>query len=174
DYTKAEDMIATVPSNGVGVMDRGFASKPFIKKILEVQGDNKKYFVIRLNANYTLEALGNGEFRIGKRKDVVACRVINFCDLKNRAEYRLATNLPKWGEGGVKDEEIMEIYRKRWQIELLWKFLKMPMKLDRFISKNMNEIEMQIYVTLTCYLMLHLLEIPKMWGVKLLDKIRYL
>ena len=68
----------------------------------------------------------------------------------------------------------MEIYRLRWQIELLWKFLKMHLKLYHLITKNINGIAIQIYATLIAYLILQLTEIPKMWGSKLLDTLRYL
>ena len=68
-----------------------------------------------------------------------------FCDLKKRTEFRLATDLPSEGEGAVSNEEIAEIYVQRWQIELLWKFLKMHLKLDNLITKNENGIRIQIY-----------------------------
>lgn len=41
------------------------------------------------------------------------------CDLEKEEEFRLATNLPA---EEITNEEIGEIYRQRWQIELLWKF----------------------------------------------------
>jgi putative transposase len=84
------------------------------------------------------------------------------------------TNLPTDGEAAVTNEEVMQIYRYRWGIELLWKFLKMHLKLDRLITKNVNGITIQIYISLIAYLILQLLDIPKQWGNKLLDKLRYL
>jgi IS4 transposase len=59
-------------------------------------------------------------------------------DLFDRTEFRLATNLPESGEFAVSNEEVGEFYRSRWQIELLWKFLKIHLKLDRLITKNTN------------------------------------
>lgn len=82
----------------------------------------------------------------------------------------MVTNLGK----EITDEEVMEIYINRWQIELLWKFLKMHLKLDKLVCKNQRGIEIQIYMTLIVYLILELVEIPKIWGRKLLDKLRYL
>ena len=58
------------------------------------------------------------------------------------------------------NEEVSEIYRNRWQIEILWKFLKMPLKLDRLITKNINGVTIQIYMVLIAYLILQLMEIP--------------
>jgi IS4 transposase len=72
------------------------------------------------------------------------------------------------------NEEIGEIYRNRWQIEILWKFLKMHLKLDRLMSKNINGVTMQIYMVLIAYLILELMEIPAFYGQRLLDKFRYL
>lgn len=101
-------------------------------------------------------------------------RVVSFRDLETKREYRLVTNLPSTGEAAIVDEEVMKIYCCRWSIELLWKFLKMHLKLDRLITKNVNDIGIQIYATLIAYLILQLVEIPKIWENKLLDKLRYL
>ncbi len=94
--------------------------------------------------------------------------------METKKEYRLVTNLPETGEIAVTAESVMEIYRCRWSIELLWKFLKMHLKLDHLITKNVNGIAIQIYATLIAYLILQLVEIPQAWETKLLDKLRYL
>jgi len=69
---------------------------------------------------------------------------------------------------------VSEFYRLRWQIELFWKFLKMHLKLDRLITKNVNGIEMQIYGCLIAYVILQLMTILQEFGNKVLDKLRYL
>lgn len=68
----------------------------------------------------------------------------------------------------------MEIYRCRWGIEFLWKFLKMHLKLEHLIIKNINGIAIQTYVTLIAYLILQLVKLPQIWDQKLLNKLRYL
>ena len=50
--------------------------------------------------------------------DAQAYRVINFCDLEAKTEFRLVTNLPSDGEAAVSDDEIRDIYRLRWGVEL--------------------------------------------------------
>ncbi|MBR8827522.1 MAG: transposase [Gomphosphaeria aponina SAG 52.96 = DSM 107014] len=77
-------------------------------------------------------------------------------------------------ESEVNDEEIGEIYRKRWGRETLWKLLKMPLKLDKLITKNENGIRRQIYSCLIGYILLQLIDIPEEIGKKSLDKLRYL
>ncbi len=51
-------------------------------------------------------------------------RVVDFCDLESQCEFHPATNLSDFSK-----DEIAEICRHRWQIELLWKSLKMHLKL---------------------------------------------
>ena len=133
-----------------------------------------KYFVLRIKNNISLQMLEDGNFLIGTGKDQVKARVVIFCDLETRSEFRLSTNLPMEGEALVSNEEIGEIYRLRWQIELLWKFLKMHLKLDRLITKNVNGITLQIYASLIAYMILQLVKIPRVFGCKILDKLRYL
>nr|WP_042893149.1 IS4 family transposase [Anaplasma marginale] len=171
DYKFGDKMINSLAKNAVGVLDRGFASKEFLKKTLELN----KNFVIRISKLYKLEFIEDSEYiKVGRGKDSGLYRVVNFCDIQTKTEYRLVTNLPSKGEKYVSNEEISQIYRQRWGIECLWKFLKMHLKLDDLITKNINGITIQIYSTLIAYLILHLVEIPQEFGNKLLDKLCYL
>ncbi len=122
-------------------MDRGFASRLRIPKLLE---EKDKHFILRVKNNMTLEMLENGRCKLGKGKRQVEVRVVAFCDLESRTEFRIATDLPLEGKGAVSNEEIGEMYRQRWQIELL------------------------------CYLILQLIDIAEDFGKSLLDKLRYL
>jgi len=167
DYKYGHQTVAAIPENGVGIMDRGFASCERIKELKEKEN---KGFVLRIKNNVSLEMLENGQSKVGKDEREVEIRVVAFCDLEERTEFRLATNLPFDGEEGVSNEEIAEIYVQRWQIELLWKFLKMHLKLDRLMTKNENGIRIQIYSCLIAYLILQLIEIPQEFGKTILDK----
>jgi len=171
DHKYGQETVESIPDNAVGVMDRGFASTQRIKELKE---QKNKAFVLRIKNNITLEMLENGNCKVGKDEREVEIRVVAFCDLEDRTEFRLATNLPEAGEEGISNEEIAEIYVQRWQIELLWKFLKMHLKLDRLMTKNENGIRIQIYVSLMAYLILQIIDIPPEFGKSLLDKLRYL
>ncbi len=72
------------------------------------------------------------------------------------------------------NEAIGKNYHRKWQIEWLWEFLKMHLKLANLITKNKNGIRIQIYAALIAYLILQLVEIPRKFGKTLLDKLRYL
>ena len=152
-------------------MDRGFAGLKFIQKLVQ---DNK-YFVLRIKNNWKLEFESESRLtKIGSSTDAQAYRMVNFCDVETQTEFRLVTNLPDDGDAAVSDEEIRDIYRLRWGVELFWKVLKMHLKLDKLISKSVNGITIQLYASLIAYLILQLISIPTQWGNKLLDKIRYL
>jgi putative transposase len=171
DSKYGEETIAATPKNGVSIMDRGFCKLERIKDLIQ---DKERYFVMRIKNDMSLQMLENGKFLVGTGTKKVECRIVNYCDLEEGTEFRLATNLPEIGEFAVSNEEIGEFYRNRWQIELLWKFLKMHLKLDRLITKNTNGIEIQIYCCLIAYIILQLVETPKEFGDKILDKLRYL
>lgn len=132
DARFAEMVNSMIPQDGVGVMDRGFATW----ELLDELSATKTRFVVRIKNNMKTEL------------DHQRYRVVWFCDLESRSEFRLATNLDQ-----MTNEEVSEIYRNRWQIEILWKFLKMPLKLDRLITKNINGVTIQIYMVLIAYLM---------------------
>ena len=168
DSKEGAKTIEDIPENGIGVMDRGFCSKLRIKNLSKIED---KSFVLRIKNNMKLEMLENGNCKLGGEQDNVEIRVVNFCSLENQVEYRLATNL---SELEFSHLEIGEIYRKRWAIETLWKFLKMHLKLDKLITKNDNGIAIQIYSCLIGYVILQLTEIPREIGSKALDKLRYL
>jgi IS4 transposase len=85
----------------------------------------------------------------------------------------LLSNLTWRVEEALTQTEIVEADQKCWSIEIFWKFLKMHLKLDELITKNVNKISIQIYASLIVYLILKLVEIPKEFGEKLIDKLRY-
>jgi len=146
-------MIGTIPENAIGIMDRGFASW----KLMDEMCQRNTLFIVRIKNNMKLQP------------DNPDIRVIQFFNEEENTEYRLATNVTS-----MTDEEICEAYRLRWRIELLWKALKMHLKLDRIITKNENGVRLQIYAVLIGYLILRLLEIGQNKTYELMDKLRYL
>jgi putative transposase len=153
DAKFAESTLSMIPENTVGIMDRGFASWEF----LEQMSQTETLFVVRIKNN------------MKTKFDHERYRVVWFCDVESQTEYRLATNVNQ-----MSNEEVSDTYRHRWQIEVLWKFLKMHLKLDRLITKNVNGVGLQIYMVLIGYLILELMEVPSFYGHQLLDKFRYI
>ena len=149
--------MSKLPGNAVGVMDRGFAGLKFIQELIP---DNK-YFVLQIKNNWKLEFESESRLtKIGSSTDAQAYRMVNFCDVETKTEFRLVTNLPDDGDAAVSDAEIRDIYRLRWGVELFGKFLNMHLKLDRLIGKSLNGITIQLYASLIAYLILQLISIP--------------
>jgi putative transposase len=168
DSKEGNKTINEIPQNGIGIMDRGFCS---LKRIEELNQKDNQYYVLRIKNNIQIMPGENKNYLVGTGTNQVETRVINFCDLEERTEYRLVTNL---SEEEMNNEEISEVYRNRWAIETLWKFLKMHLKLDKLMTKNVNGIRIQIYSCLIAYILLQLVEIPPEIGEKALNKLRYL
>ena len=169
DSKYGKETIAEIPKNGIGIMDRGFSSIDRIRELLE---KNNRFFVLRIKNNTNLKLLENGNCLIGTKGNQIEARVVNnFCDLEERTEFRLVTNLSS-------DEftalDIAEIDRQRWAIELLWKFLKMHLKLDKLMTKSVNGITIQIYSCLIVYIILQLTDIYTKIVKTTLDILRYL
>jgi putative transposase len=171
DYKYGDKLVSNLEEDRVAVMDRGFAGVSFINYCQE----NNKKFVVRIKNDWKLRFSEDDKYLYWNNNNLNSrCKVVAFCDLETQTEFRLATNLVDDNSENIITEDIGEIYKNRWQIELLWKFLKMHLKLDNLISKNCNGIEIQIYMCLIGYLVLQLVEIPMTFGNKLLDKLRFL
>ena len=63
-------------------------------------------------------------------------------------------------------EDIIAIYRKRWEIELLFKLLKQNFPLKYFYGESANSIKIQIWVTLIANLLLMIIQkrIKRPWS----------
>ena len=70
-------------------------------------------------------------------------------DVKKRKLISLLTN-----DMESDPEEIVAIYRKRWEIELLFKQMKQNFPLKYFYGESANAIKIQIWVTLIANLLL--------------------
>lgn len=53
-------------------------------------------------------------------------------------------------------ERISELYRKRWQIEIFFKWIKQNLKIKKFFGRCENAMKTQIYIAMIAYLLLRL------------------
>lgn len=90
-------------------------------------------------------------------------RIITYADL-DKKKPRLISLLTNDMEMEV--EEIIAIYRKRWEIELLFKQLKQNFPLRYFYGESANAIKIQIWVTLIANLLLMIIQkrIKRTWS----------
>lgn len=132
--------------------DRGVAYVTKIKK-------NLKYEVLLDFMEMTPE--GKMEYReqvVVFRKDAInhIARLITYVDIKKDKQPKLITLLTN--DFDMRPETIVDIYRRRWQIESLFKQIKQNFPLRYFYGESENAIKIQIWVTLIANLLLSLLQ----------------
>ena len=111
--------------------------------------------------NYNLLTKEDGEYGIladceaglghSQQKQKVKCRIIKFYDSKEQREIEFITN-----DMQLAACTIAEIYKQRWQIELLFKRLKQNLKITSFIGDNENAIRIQIWCALIADLLVQI------------------
>lgn len=55
-------------------------------------------------------------------------------------------------------EEIAELYRQRWQIELFFKWIKQNLKIKKYLGRSENAVKMQIYVAIIAFILIRLIK----------------
>ena len=80
-------------------------------------------------------------------------RIITYVDVKKHKFVSLLTNDKEFDPS-----EIIEIYRQRWEIELLFKQIKQNFPLRYFYGESANAIKIQIWVTLIANLLLMVMQ----------------
>lgn len=90
-------------------------------------------------------------------------RIITYVDIK-KTKAKLVSLLTN--DMDMESEDIVEIYRKRWEIELLFKQLKQNFPLRYFYGESANAIKIQIWVTLIANLLLMVMQkrIKRTWS----------
>lgn len=98
------------------------------------------------------------EVRFTKKKQggetiVHNARIITYVDVRKHKLISLLTNDMEFDPS-----EIIEIYRRRWEIELLFKQIKQNFPLRYFYGESANDIKIQIWVTLIANLLLMVMQ----------------
>lgn len=102
--------------------------------------------------------------RVKEGKDIEHhARIITYVDIK-KGKARLVSLLTN--DMSMEVEDIINIYRKRWEIELLFKQLKQNFPLRYFYGENANAIKIQIWVTLIANLLIMVMQkrIKRKWS----------
>jgi len=96
-----------------------------------------------------------------KRIPKVQCRHIYFQDPKSRKLLEFITN-----DFLSEPHVIADLYKKRWQIELLFKRLKQNMPLNYFLGDNQNAIKIQIWCALIADLLIEVIlkQVKRKWA----------
>lgn len=94
------------------------------------------------------------QLKYGENKKLIhkARRIAYWDNDKNRVFVYVTNNLE------LDAESIINIYKKRWQIELLFKRLQQNFPLKYFLGDNVNAIEIQIWTAMIANLLMTLIK----------------
>lgn len=164
-----------VPPKSIVLMDRGYNN---YKKFAEWGSQNIHWVTLRRrdaqievvkDNKLTGEQTQAGILRdqlilMGSKKSKTVqlhCRMVNYFDADRNDAFEFVTNNTQWPAG-----KVAELYKRRWQIETLFKRLKQNMPLQYFLGDNENAIKIQIYSALIADLLLKiaLRNVRKKWA----------
>jgi len=152
-----------VPPKSIVLIDRAYNN---YKKLHE-WGSDDIHWVSRRRRDATIEVLSENELTgeqkaagilrdqlvlMGSKKSntvQLKCRLVTYLDAERKEAFEFVTNNIEWDARKVAD-----LYKRRWQIEILFKRLKQNMPLQYFLGDNENAIKIQIYCTLIADLLL--------------------
>lgn len=153
DHEGAVELV--VESDAIYVMDRGYINYKRYRKWL-TRGIQ---FVARVKANSKTIVLkqrpvaedshvitdADVEIKVPKTEETFILRLIEYKDDKDRV-YRVVTSC--WDHSA---EEIAEIYKKRWLIELFFKWIKGHLNTVKFFNHKPKAVWNQIYISMIAY-----------------------
>ena len=122
-----------------------------LSDLMEMTPDGKR--------EYRLQVV---EFHKGDIKHIA--RIVTYVDIKKGKQPKLISLLTN--DFDMRPDTIEDIYRRRWQIESLFKQIKQNFPLKYFYGESANAIKIQIWVTLIANLLLSLLqsELERRWS----------
>ena len=152
--------------NEIVALDRAYINYAKFEELT----DRGVVYVTKMKKNLSYEVLvdcmhqnpqGLMEYReqvVVFRKDGInhIARIITYVDIKKGKKPRLISLLTN--DFDMPLETIVAIYRRRWQIESLFKQIKQNFPLRYFYGESANAIKIQIWVTLIANLLLSVLQ----------------
>ena len=144
------------------VFDKGYMNYSWWEDISE-QG---AYFVTRLKRNSAVieesaiqihnEIISSQLIRLkpshhGKNRSCTKLLRRVFVQREGRSPLVLVTN-----DLNRSSEEIADLYKQRWQIELFFKWIKQNLKIKKFLGTSENAVKTQICIALISFVLLHL------------------
>ncbi len=164
DHEIAMDLV--VSDDAIHVVDRGYVNYSLygrwiqqnVRFVARVQSKSKTEIICQRpvpeGSPLTLDA--DVRVRYKDAQDLpreMELRLVEYTDEKERP-YRLLTNV--WDRTA---EQISEIYRHRWLIELFFKWIKQHLRLVKLYSSDATAIWNQMYIALIAYSLLLLLKL---------------
>jgi hypothetical protein len=161
------------------VIDRGYTDYAFLKKIKEAG----HHFIIRRKKGAQTIVLGQHRNATGKgvlkderigfvlEKARAAypddLRLVTFHDVEHDVLYEFLTD-----EFRLSAANIAALYKRRWDIELFFKWIKQHLKIKTFLGTSKNAVLTQIWIAMIYYLLLAWVKFQTKFKGSLLDLTR--
>ena len=139
------------------IFDRGYCSHTVYSHF----NKNGIFFITRLPPRWSYET--KEEFEIEKGTNILSDKLIKLGKNEQmvKGDLRLITLINDKDEilhfltnrFNLKATDITEVYRKRWDIELFFRWVKQYLKIKRFMGTSPNAVYSQIYMALITYLL---------------------
>lgn len=134
------------------VFDKGYTNYDRYKKFV----DNGVLFVARLKKNAKYTVLSSIDYKYYTEQEILLdgmeLRLIKYKDVDG-TDWIFITNIPA---KTLSSDDIREIYKMRWMIEIFFRELKLSAKIEHLYSKNVNGVMIQIYATLIAYTLMNM------------------
>ena len=180
EVTIAQDMnFSTYPKGTIFVMDRGYIDYALLWKIVKAG----HHFVIRRKKNAQIvrlgqhrKPLGTGVMRDEKVGFVLPnaledypedLRLVTYVDEETGQIYEYLTD-----EFRLSAANIALIYKRRWDIELFFKWIKQHLKIKTFLGTSKNAVLTQIWVAMIYFLLLSWIKFQTKFRGSLLELTR--
>lgn len=157
------------PKNTIIVEDRGYFD--FTLMLSRIRAEN--VFVTRIKDNTSYESIEELDLPDKTDQDILKDQII-FLNGTKAKETGIDTHRLRLVSVYKEDENkviniitnqlqwtartIADLYKRRWDIELFFKALKQNLQVKTFIGTSENALKSQIYIALTCYLLLELIK----------------
>jgi hypothetical protein len=170
------------------IFDRGYVDYARLFKINQCSA----FFVIRAKGNLQFQRVYSN--KVNKKNGVLLDQIgiltgfyvskkypeklrrVKFYDEETNNEFDFLSN-----NFGLASEEIAQLYKYRWKVELFFKWIKQHLKIKSFWGTSLNAVKIQVYSAIIAYCLVALVrnklkvdrstyEILQILSISLLDK----
>ena len=168
---------AKIEKEDILLFDRGISKAETFKKL----DQEDKKFITRVKQNRKYHIIKTNEIivNIDDKLEIISDEIINLynkdhqkinCELrlikalnKDKQELLFLTNI-----NYLSAQDVAESYKKRWEIEVFFKFIKQNLQIKHFISHNKNGMMVYIYCILIAAILFTIFKITnKLSGFKI-------
>ena len=146
------------------IFDRGYNNFKELCRILRMESffvvrakSNLQYKCVRWKRRLPKNILTDAEIELTvckSRKDYPEnLRLVRYYDEEQDREFMFLTNAMD-----LTAQQVADLYKKRWQIELFFKWLKQHLKIKKFWGTTENAVRIQISAAITAYCLVAILQ----------------